>query len=323
MFPMLACECEVATGGYWWWQGEDEPWDPDEHGEQLEEWLLQPADGFYNDPDLETTVVTLTDNALFLRLAEMKPTMQEILEVSDEYGPIFGERGFWWEFDIRCMRFLVELWKSVVAGRRTSFIDRHFKADAAGNVSCPCGELSDAGLQGLPFAQAFHGDTSQAMRRRGKPGKRGLLPDLGSHTFFVGKPLDAAREFLHRAVQYMLELQGIDTVVQWHGDSYEFALRPKSAGSAVWLQFIAAVCEEKEFRACETCGKAFELSPEVGRTSKYHCNDACRVKAYRVRRAKAKQLHAKGKSIAQIAELVGSEPGTIKKWLAAKPRKGK
>lgn len=316
MTTLLSYDCEVAVCGYWWWNG-DEPLDP-ERDASFEDACLENYDGL-DDSNVDTRSVPLLDSALFLRVAATQPTMEEILDLADQYGPIFGDRIFCWKFEVRILRFMVELWQAVVAGRRAGFIAQHFKADTSGNVSCPCRELTDRGLQGLPFSQAFHGDTWRAIRRR--HGR--LRADPGDHSFFVGTPMNAAREFLHRAVGVFLADHGCTPKFHRRGSTYEIAFEPDHASSAIWLQFALAVAEDKQFRQCETCGRSFELSPDVNRTSRFHCTNACRVKAYRGRRAKAKRLHEQGKSIEQIVERIGSDAGTIKKWLATKPRKGK
>ena len=319
MAILLSYECEVATCGYSWWAGlpthvvatneiVNETWDPDQ--DLYEDACLYDNQGGCDD-DVETVSVTLRDSALFLRIAAMQPTMEEIVELAKEYGPIFGDRIFYWEFEVRILKFMVELWQSVVAVRRTGFVAQHFKVDRSGNVSCPCRELTDPTLQALPFSQAFHGDTMRAMRRR--HGRLG--PDRGDHNFFVGTSIDGAREFLHRAFGIFLSHHHCKPAFRRRGRSYEIAFEPDSPASVIWLQFALAVAEDKRFRPCEVCGRSFELSPDVNRTSRVYCTNACRVKAYRQRKDKAQRLRAKGKTLREIAAQLGSTTETVKEWL--------
>jgi hypothetical protein len=99
--------------------------------------------------------------------------------------------------------------------------------------------------------------------------------------------------------------------------SHEPALHlvPNTLGGAMWIQLAQAIAGDKKHRACESCGRWFELSPETARTSKYYCTEACRSRAYRARKEYAHQLHSEGKTPIQIAEQLKSEVETIKKWL--------
>lgn len=90
---------------------------------------------------------------------------------------------------------------------------------------------------------------------------------------------------------------------------------PGTLISALWMQFAMAVCENKQFRRCDTCGKPFEVSPEVARTNRRTCSDACKSRAYRQRKATAVKLSAAGKTVRQIAKELDSDIETIEGWL--------
>lgn len=66
------------------------------------------------------------------------------------------------------------------------------------------------------------------------------------------------------------------------------AIAPRSLLGALWLQFALAVDGDKHYRACDTCGTWFEVSPTAARKSRKYCSNACRVKAHRRRQAQAK-----------------------------------
>jgi DNA invertase Pin-like site-specific DNA recombinase len=46
-----------------------------------------------------------------------------------------------------------------------------------------------------------------------------------------------------------------------------------------------------------------------------YCSDACRFKAYRIRKKKALELKAEGKNNAEIASILGSDSTTVGKWI--------
>jgi hypothetical protein len=97
-------------------------------------------------------------------------------------------------------------------------------------------------------------------------------------------------------------------------------VKPNSLLGALWIQFALAVAGNKKYRACATCRQWFELSPQIARTSKLFCSEACRSQAYRNRKEKAHLLAAEGKTFKQIAEELGSDLKTVQEWL--KHRKG-
>jgi hypothetical protein len=90
---------------------------------------------------------------------------------------------------------------------------------------------------------------------------------------------------------------------------------PETLRDALWLQFALAVLERKSFRACEVCGKPFEISPQVARTNRLLCSAACKARAHRQRRELALKLAGDGLSVEQIAERVGSQPATVAGWM--------
>ncbi len=92
-------------------------------------------------------------------------------------------------------------------------------------------------------------------------------------------------------------------------------LVPTTLHGALWLQLAQALANNKKFRACDVCGRWFELSPKTARTDKQHCTDACRSRAYRGRKVQARQMAAEGKKPKQIAKALGSDVTTIATWL--------
>ncbi|HEX5106172.1 MAG TPA: hypothetical protein VFV87_20275 [Pirellulaceae bacterium] len=94
------------------------------------------------------------------------------------------------------------------------------------------------------------------------------------------------------------------------------AIVPRSLIDAIWLQFALAVLENKTYRECEVCGKPFEISPQVARTSRTLCSAACKARAHRQRRDQALKLANQGVAPRQIAKRVGSQLSTVQNWLS-------
>jgi hypothetical protein len=101
----------------------------------------------------------------------------------------------------------------------------------------------------------------------------------------------------------------------------ESQFAPSTLAQALWLQFAEAVCQDKDFRKCEVCGKPFELSPGVARTNRRLCSTNCKVKAHRKRKARVVQLWERGITLPTILRESGSEPERVKKWLAEHMRR--
>lgn len=92
-------------------------------------------------------------------------------------------------------------------------------------------------------------------------------------------------------------------------------LRPASLLGALWLQLAQAIDGNADYRRCRVCAAWFELRPDRNRTSRAYCSDACRVKAYRGRQARARVLKADGQDVEAIARELDSDVATIQKWI--------
>jgi hypothetical protein len=91
---------------------------------------------------------------------------------------------------------------------------------------------------------------------------------------------------------------------------------PRSLLGAVHLQFAAAILSGRETRACPVCGRYFEVTALASRNDRLTCSNRCRVRAYRDRQQRARQLHGEGWSPKRIAEELGSKVSRVKKWLS-------
>jgi hypothetical protein len=101
--------------------------------------------------------------------------------------------------------------------------------------------------------------------------------------------------------------------------AFSLQVEPRSLLGALWAQFAVAVGEAKKFRQCRTCGRWFELSPEAARTNRRFCSEACRSKAYRGRKERARELAAQGRTPDDIARELDSDLETVRSWLTTTP----
>jgi hypothetical protein len=90
---------------------------------------------------------------------------------------------------------------------------------------------------------------------------------------------------------------------------------PKSLAAALWIQFQKAVVAVPDFTQCEVCREWMEVSGDK-RVDARFCSNACRFRAYRRRQKDARELHAAGESEQDIAKKLGSDPATIRRWIA-------
>lgn len=65
---------------------------------------------------------------------------------------------------------------------------------------------------------------------------------------------------------------------------------PHSLIGALWLQLARAIEGDKQYRQCAACMKWFELSPDIARTNRIFCSNACRSRGYRERLQQARTL---------------------------------
>jgi hypothetical protein len=117
-----------------------------------------------------------------------------------------------------------------------------------------------------------------------------------------------ANRFLRGAVQCNLRVDselGVAEVVQ----------EPDNLGSALWLQFAKAADAGTRFRICKTCGEWFDLPLRGARLTREYCSDACRIRAYRNRQERARELAAGGMEPRDIARELNATVVVVRKWL--------
>jgi hypothetical protein len=100
-------------------------------------------------------------------------------------------------------------------------------------------------------------------------------------------------------------------------DTFRVCLRtwPETLHQALWLQAVAWITEGKPFKRCQGCQRWFTLPPKAPRTRVGYCSDACRVRAYRERQDRARQMATEGKSFDAIARELGSDVMAVRRWV--------
>ena len=98
------------------------------------------------------------------------------------------------------------------------------------------------------------------------------------------------------------------------GGRARFRAVPPNLLSAMFFQLGQVVEGNKKVRACKECGTWFELVPK-NKGRKEFCSDACKMKEYRDRMSKARELFNENKTPEQIAEAVGTSLETVRGWL--------
>jgi hypothetical protein len=135
--------------------------------------------------------------------------------------------------------------------------------------------------------------------------------------FTQGNVVEPARCFVLRIVNDYLG-RAAQPALLWNGKHRKVLLRhyPRSLLGAVYLQFTTAILSGRATQMCPVCGRYFEVTAPASRNDRLTCSNRCRVRAYRDRQQKARELYGEGWSTKRIAKEIGSDISTIKKWLS-------
>ncbi|MHB1424799.1 MAG: hypothetical protein ACYC3I_16635 [Gemmataceae bacterium] len=90
---------------------------------------------------------------------------------------------------------------------------------------------------------------------------------------------------------------------------------PKTLLAAMWLQLARAIDTDKTYRRCKACPRWFEVSAGNSRADRLFCSDACKSRDYRTKKLEALRLRGEHKKVHQIAQILGTTPDLVKKWL--------
>jgi hypothetical protein len=273
------------------------------------------------------------ETGLFLTLADTPADAEEILRFANTYGRLgvgawlpgeageggvvsLGDYGLKegdrtlrfadvqletisaWQWYIRWMNGLTGLWHMARLGD-TGVMSRFFIWDSAGVSFFKLPALS----QFSPREGRGRLLTTAQLRAAGV--ERGDL--VGAAYVVLGEALSG-------------QLTQAPTGLGWDPEKRQPFLSPqvRDLWSAICLQFAAAVAGDKSFEQCRSCGKWFELAPGVNRAGRLTCSATCRQRVYRGRMERARELHAEGRTVKEIAREVGSSVAAVRRWVAGR-----
>jgi len=136
-----------------------------------------------------------------------------------------------------------------------------------------------------------------------------------------GRALALAREQLDEMLAALVvNIRAHFTGERTKAGALDLWLTVKTLGEVLWVQFLAALLERRQFGRCAWCGRPFPIAQErIGRrrvrSDRVFCTDACRVKQYLRRRKTAVEMRAGGARLSDIAREVQTDVKTIKQWI--------
>jgi len=110
--------------------------------------------------------------------------------------------------------------------------------------------------------------------------------------------------------------QGVSPFITWRDENFKPYLLPEDLLSAMWLQFYFWVVGEKKFKRCAICGLWEDVTDKTSAWA-VHPECALRVRArkYYEKVKTARELYREGKSLEEIASVLGKDPAWVEKQL--------
>gem|GEM_PF-6542183 len=237
-------------------------------------------------PEADVRVSQYYEDRLFERPTDAKKTMRQFVK----RGAILGDSLSFWQEEIRMLRTLIGLWEALRSSDRKA-IGKFVQFDWNGKHRTI--KVFDEDCKTVVPLMNFKPEVSEKLK------------------------LEAAAEYVLSDALSDLTANTSGILLFPPESKYrrKLAIVPRSLRDAIWLQFALAVLENKKYRACEVCGKSFEVSPQVARTTRTLCSSACKQKAHRQRRDQALKLAQEGLAAREIARRVGSQLTTVQNWL--------
>jgi hypothetical protein len=260
------------------------------------------------------------ETGLFLTFAHLDGSEGEFLRFANTYGrlgtyhtfgPEHGEPFDEWQRHHRWLQFLAQL--------RNECLKARPELDEV--VSWEGNEVI------YRFPKINDGD-SEDWRHRGRL-RQCPRSKKGVPLFQPGDLAGPALWFLGHAIQdWLKELahweKPITPQLVWsEQDSRpQFVFGPSSLLGAMICQFAAALHGTWPFKECACCHKFFRLAPGVNRANRLTCSLTCKQYLHNHRVEHARQLHAQGRTVPQIAkELIVKPQGKkssvqiVKTWI--------
>jgi hypothetical protein len=246
------------------------------------------------------------DEALFMNFAMLPTSPEAILNFANVYGSLYPAFSSMvpfseWEYEINTLRFAVEVNDQLKSGIISDELKSFFYVDHNGRISMP---FADTMCTYEPYQKdkRLLLDHDGAIRE---------IPRFHSGSFWASEKEDhwaACKEFLKLTVDARLSYsicvpRLVERQVQIEPISLDVHLGPSSLLNGIWLQFACAIQERTTFKACALCERFFSLEPGITQSTRIYCSDACRVKAHRARKSKAKTEEL------EVPENIDPEPG--------------
>jgi hypothetical protein len=127
-----------------------------------------------------------------------------------------------------------------------------------------------------------------------------------------GKYQSVANHFLNEAINTQLHSNLGAKVVLMGIDERKLEITPSNLLSALWYKFAIG---REQYKRCSECASWFSPPLGRGRRDKLYCSNACKVKAYRSRKAEAINLYSQGWELNKIEKKTGIEINQLRKWI--------
>ena len=116
--------------------------------------------------------------------------------------------------------------------------------------------------------------------------------------------------------------------LDWNPDSadeirFRLDWTPQSLLGALWLQAVRSVTRASRLQQCASCEQPIEISLEKttgARADARFCSVACRMRAYRTRKTKARELDKRGWTPGRIAKHLDTKTATVRGWVKKSPQ---
>lgn len=260
--------------------------------------------------------------ALYRHFSELDLSQNAILDFANTYGTLGGdaeemitipsqdiqnqlvvgdgEPFHKWKKHIRLMRQTLTLWDAIQIGD-TETLSKHIRWSGPDGVS----------YQTHPELKIQEGH-----------GKEWIASHTNPDLLERFKPYDLvepAQYYIQRKINQQMKGH-ISQRLLWNHERDKLSLYsvPDSLIAALWLQFAQSISGNKIYRSCHQCGIWYEINPDIARTNKRYCSNACRSKGYRNRQATAKKLYDEGITIEEIALQLDIESATVRRWIGEK-----
>jgi hypothetical protein len=270
--------------------------------------------------------------ALFRIFAGVKPDKEGILAFANRYGnlgggvecqpakrdvateeaPLHGTLMSVWRNQISAVRRLVGLWDLLRAQDRGR-LAQHFRWSKEGAAGPAVYFVSHPrGGEGEDLSLGVY-------KTRGLVASREHRPEMLA-AFEVGDPVLPGWLYLQEDLDLHLfhTTDEIGTTMAWDTERQRptMQLVAPTLLSAVWVQLADAVSNDRTFSRCRMCGKWFEVAPDVARSHRRFCSNACKTRAHRNKQDRARQLYTtEKKTFEEIADELDSDAATVRRWI--------